>query len=321
MSPYLFGILMTVIMEDVENGLTELEREGLRQGTPQRTGINKVFYADDTILLTTTKQSMENLLHSIERESAKYNMRLNKQKCVVLNMNEIMRVEYSDGTQVPVKSQAVYLGAIITKKSEYKPELNHRIAATARVMKSLNKLWINAPVSTKWKIRVFDAVCVAKLTYGLETLPITPEACKKLDAFYYKSLRRITGIPPAHISHISNLTVLETANERAQLKDGKLLTSITQRVKEKQIKLFGHLLRANPTTDHTRRIAIDEQGYRVRSHTRRIGRPRLKWYDMAKQAVIENFTKQNIILRQWERHMRYDELNPIIVEAAQERLF
>ena len=76
-------------------------------------------------------------LHSIERESAKYDMRLNKQKCVVLNMNEIMRVEYSDGTQVPVKHQAVYLGAIVTKKSEYKPELNHRMAATARVMKSL----------------------------------------------------------------------------------------------------------------------------------------------------------------------------------------
>ena len=185
------------------------------------------------MLLTTTKQSMESLLHSIERESAKYNMKLNKQKCVVLNMNEIMRVEYSDGTQVPVKNQAVYLyvGAVITKTSEYKPELNHRIAATARVMKSLNKLWLSAPVSTKWKIRVFDAVCVAKLAYGLETLPITPEACKKLDAFYYKSLRRITGIPPAHISRISNLIVLETANERAQLKDGKRLTSMSQRVK------------------------------------------------------------------------------------------
>ena len=122
LSPYLFGILMTVRMKDVEHGLTEIEKIGLRQGTPQRTGINKVFYADDTILLTTTKQSMESLLHSIEWESAKYNMRLNKQKCVVLNMNEIMRVEYSDGTQVLVKHQAVYLGAIITKKSEYKPE-------------------------------------------------------------------------------------------------------------------------------------------------------------------------------------------------------
>ena len=66
--------------------------------------------------------------------------------------------------------------------------MNHRIAATARVMKSLNRLWLKAPVSTKWKIRVFDAVCVAKLTYGLETPPITPEACKKLDAFYYKPL-------------------------------------------------------------------------------------------------------------------------------------
>ena len=120
-------------------------------------------------------------------------MKLNKQKCVVLNMNEIMGVEYSDGTQVPEKSQAVYLGAVIAKRSEYKPALNHRIAATAGVMKSLNKLWLSAPVSTKWKIRVFDAVCVAKIAYGIETFPITPEACKKLDAFYYKSLRKSQG--------------------------------------------------------------------------------------------------------------------------------
>ena len=162
---------------------------------------------------------------------------------------------------------------------------------------------------------------VAKLTFGLETLPITPEACKKLDAFCYKSIRNITGIPPAHISRISNVIVLETANERAQLKDGKRLASISQRVKEKQVKLFGHLIRADAETDRTKRVAIDDQGYRVRSHYRRAGRPRLRWYDLAKQVVVENLTQQNIILRNWEHHMRYDELNPIIVEAAQERLF
>ena len=141
------------------------------------------------------------------------------------------------------------------------------------------------------------------------------------DVFYYKSLRRITGIPPAHISRIDNLTVLETANDRAQLKNGKQLTSITQRVKIKQVKLFGHLIRANAETDHTKRIAISDQGFRIRAHHRRTGRPRLKWYDMAKQAVIENLTKQSIILTNWKHHMKYDELNAIIVEAAQERLF
>ena len=134
-------------------------------------------------------------------------------------------------------------------------------------------------------------------------------------------MTKITGIPPTHISRISNLIVLETANDRAQLKNGKRITSIIQRVKYKQVKLFGHLIRANAETDHTKRVAIDGQGYRVRAHRRRTGRPRLKWYDMAKHAVIENLTKQNIILRNWEHHMKYDELNPIIVEAAQERLF
>ena len=43
-----------------------------------------------------------------------------------------MRVEYEDGTQVPVQRQAVYLGSIITNQSEYEPELNHRIAVTAK---------------------------------------------------------------------------------------------------------------------------------------------------------------------------------------------
>ena len=66
---------------------------------------------------------------------------------------------------------------------------------------------------------------------------------------------------------------------------------------------------------------MDEQGYRARSYTRRPGRPRLKRYDTAKQAVVDSLIKQNSILRQWERHMGYDELNPIIVEAAQDRLF
>ena len=39
------------------------------------------------------------------------------------------------------------------------------------------------------------------------------------------------------------------------------------------------------------------------------------------QSLLYKSLKQNIILRHWEHHMRYDELNPIIVEAAQERLF
>ena len=81
------------------------------------------------------------------------------------------------------------------------------------------------------------------------------------------------------------------------------------------------MIRANAETDHTKRIAISNQGFRIRANHRRTGRPRLKWYDMAKQAVIENLTKQSIILTNWEHHMKYDELNAIIVEAAQERLF
>jgi hypothetical protein len=311
---------MTVIMKDVEDSLTEQEKNLVEAGKPD-TGINKLFYADDTILMTTTVHAMECLLHAIEKESAKYNMRLNKQKCIVINMNEVHRIEYADGTLVPTQNKATYLGGIITKKSEYKPELNHRIAATTDVLKKLNTLWLKAPISAKWKIRVFDAVCVAKLTYGLETIPVSNEVCKKLDAFYFRALRKITGIKAAYVSRITNAQVLRVANERANLKQGQQLKSITQRLKEKQIKLYGHLIRADINTDHSRRVSIDERGKRVQANFKRVGRPRIKWYDMVRNEVVLNLISQGIIPQNWSWYMRNEELDQIIIDAANERLF
>ena len=182
-------------------------------------------------------------------------------------------------------------------------------------------LWLKAPISTKWKIRVFDAVCVAKLTYGLETIPITPEVCKKLDTFYFRALRKITGIKAAYISRITNAEVLRTANQRAGVKRGQRLTTITERIKTKHVKLFGHILRADIETDHTRRISIDENGKRVKSPFKRVGRPRLKWYDMARKEVIKQLIQQEVIHRNWATFMRNEELDQIIMEAAKDRLF
>ena len=49
-------------------------------------------------------------------------------------------------------------------------------------------------VSLRWKLRVFDAVIIPKLLYGLEAIPFTEQDCKQLDALQYRGLRQVFGI-------------------------------------------------------------------------------------------------------------------------------
>ena len=46
----------------------------------------------------------------------------------------------------------------------------------------------------KWKITVYDAVIVAKLMYGLASIPFTKADGRKIDAFQIKILRKILHI-------------------------------------------------------------------------------------------------------------------------------
>ena len=44
-------------------------------------------------------------------------MRLNKKKCIYINMNVKNRIRFKDGTAMPNEDEADYLGAKITKKN------------------------------------------------------------------------------------------------------------------------------------------------------------------------------------------------------------
>ena len=66
LSPYLFIIVMTAIMRDINAKLTQEERATLRNEQPMgMEGYDKLLYADDTIIPTSTKQATEIILHKI----------------------------------------------------------------------------------------------------------------------------------------------------------------------------------------------------------------------------------------------------------------
>ena len=93
-SPYLFIIVMTVIMRDINSKLAQEERVILRNEQPIGVeGYDKLLYADDTIILTSTEQAAEIILHKIQEDSSRSNMRLNQNKCILLGMNSLGSVQ------------------------------------------------------------------------------------------------------------------------------------------------------------------------------------------------------------------------------------
>ena len=67
LSPYLFIILLSAIMKDIDNNLTEEEANVINQGKLCKATFNKLFYADDTLIMTTTTEAAEFIQHKIQR--------------------------------------------------------------------------------------------------------------------------------------------------------------------------------------------------------------------------------------------------------------
>ena len=82
LSPYLFVMLMTVIMYDVEEGLTDIEKDLVERSKLHKQASGKLFYADDTIIMAKTAEAVEVILHRIEEESHKHALKPNQNKCI-----------------------------------------------------------------------------------------------------------------------------------------------------------------------------------------------------------------------------------------------
>ena len=99
---------MTVVFKDIRN----------RLNTPKQlvpiNGIKfaEILYADDTMIIMKETEQANDLLRRIEQESRYYNMKLNRDKCVVIAMNTKHSIRFEDGTELKGVKEEKYLGSI-----------------------------------------------------------------------------------------------------------------------------------------------------------------------------------------------------------------
>ena len=89
-----------------------------------------------------------------------------------------------------------HVGSMVSAKASLEPELRRRLQIASAVYYPLvRKLFGSRAVTVTVKLSLFMSLVMSTLLYGAETWPdLTPAQGRRLEAFYMRAIRRITGV-------------------------------------------------------------------------------------------------------------------------------
>jgi len=257
LSPFLFAIVMTVLLTDARRNLGE------EAGTT-----SELVYADDTLIVASqARDAAEYMLH-ISTAGAHYGLQYNWKKLEVLPVRCEADIRKPDGSQIDQKDCITYLGSVLAQDGRAGPELARRLGAARAEFKTLARVWSHSSLARRKKLQIFDACVLSKLLYCMHTTWLQKAELAKLDAFQAKCLRKIMGIQHSFYSRVSNEAVLEEAGAH------RISTLLLKR----QLVLLGQIARKH-SPDPVRDAVFEPGSYCLRRCTekRRRGRPRCTW--------------------------------------------
>ena len=262
LSPFLFVIVMTLLVIDARQLLADLGRE-----LSPDVGVHEILYADDTLLIDTDGGTVQSFMECIEEIGGEYGLRFNLSKLEFIKLRCDEEVLNSQGQPVSCKDSMVYLGSLLSADGVMDPELSRRIGLASADFNTLCRVWGHSSMSQARKLEVFGACIVSKLVYGLHTGWLNKGARRRLDGFQACCLRRILRIPPACVSRVSNEQVRQQAGGQ---------TKLSLMLLRCQLRLLGRIAMSEGGV--LRDVVFEPGTFNLLTPSaRRVGRPRLSW--------------------------------------------
>ena len=169
LSPYSFLIVHGMVMHDVDQELTA-NGEFLPWLYSQNQPFYNLAYAVDTALIAGTAQRAEQLLHILQRVAAHSSLHLNLKKCVLLRSPTSQNtVHFTNGTPLTIEQHAKYLKITLSSDGTTHKDIVTRVAKARKHFHALHQFWRNTDLTLKWKLRIYNAVFIPLVTYGLES--------------------------------------------------------------------------------------------------------------------------------------------------------
>jgi hypothetical protein len=290
---------------------------------------SNILYADDTFLVGKRSQELNKILWAIEKHSARYGMKLNRGKCVCINMGVRNVIKFKNGEKMKQENEATYLGGVISKQALSRTEVESRVKKALETCRKLNIFFKKAKCDKTWKLQVYNAVIISKLTYGLETLYLNDSLLKRLDAFHMRGLRHVMGIQHSYwsreknediiakVNRVINKTPNITANWREIMRPGlerkeKRVMLVSETLRLRRRKLLGHVIRTEEQ-DPLHQVTFSSEGFKGYDF-RRVGRPRGHW---AETTITETLKETEDL--DYERD-NIDHLLMVFVNAIERRI-
>jgi len=246
--------------------------------TPSPLPTTHIFYADDTIFLSTCPKDLQLRFSILEALAAKVGLAMNRDKTVVTLAKikskqtlgttvrstsrkiEPYNIYYSDGSNVKVVEGEEYLGSRISRSQSAMPEIGRRIGLGLARTKDLKSLWKGTGISRKRKIELCDSLIGTKVLYGLETMNMLPREEKRIDVAQMRIYRTALGLAPPYIAtqkgfeYIKNDDILKIPTRGA--------VKWSERVKATRVRLLRDCRNAAP--EEPIRVVLYQHGFVAR---------------------------------------------------------
>ncbi|KAI5700378.1 hypothetical protein M8J77_008043 [Diaphorina citri] len=264
-SPILFNIFVEkIIAESIEK-----EERGLKINGEV---INNLRYADDTLLLATSKSDLKYLMSKLFQTCEQYGMKINMKKTKVMCVSKNEEISNEDcniiinGEKLEQVKKYKYLGADITTDARCNAEIIRR-AGIAKSAFWNHKELMRSTINIKTKTRLLKTYIFSIFTYGCESWTISESMERRINALEMWFYRRMLKI--SWRDKVTNIDVLR----RMKKKNCELLRIIKQR----KVSYAGHILRGSNGKLPTKIIEGKIDGVRAR------GRQRRTWMDDVKE--------------------------------------
>ena len=188
LSPCLFNLYAEYIMRNT--GL-EQAQAGIKTA---RRNINKLRYADDTILMAESEEELKSFLMKVKEESEKVGLKLNIQKTKIMAFGPITSWEI-DGETVERVSDFILGGSKITADSDCSHEIKRCLLLERKVMTNLDSILKGRDVTLPTKVHLVKAMVFPVVMYGCENWTVKKAERRSIDAFELWCSRRLLRVP------------------------------------------------------------------------------------------------------------------------------
>ena len=158
--------------------------------------------------------------------------------------------------------------------------------------KKMHIFFYNSDNTIARKLQMFNAILRAKIMYGLETAVLTTAELNKLDVFQLRCLRKILKLPTTYINRTYTNDYIRTQLNkyfhdyaRSRSTSFKAVEPLSVYHKRARINSLVKLIR-NRETEPGASVTFDPLTLQEVQHgKKRVGRPKLNWYQVTVQEL------------------------------------